>query len=96
MPSCPNFASVALICCSFCSFSLCGCYLSDVQAPALGAFALSLSEKLFHNLVAQFVGVANRSLYCFHRNISSFVLLMKFHRKEKVMQMNMIVQALWC
>jgi hypothetical protein len=31
-------ASVALICCWFCSFSLCGCSLSDVQAPALGAF----------------------------------------------------------
>ena len=44
MPSWPNFASVALICCSFCSFSLCGCYLSDVQAPALGAFR-SLTQR---------------------------------------------------
>ncbi len=44
MPSWPHFASVALICCSFCSFSLCGCYLSDVQAPALGAFR-SLTQR---------------------------------------------------
>jgi hypothetical protein len=38
MPSWPPFASVALICCLFCSFFLGGYYHSDRQTPALGVF----------------------------------------------------------
>jgi len=56
MPSEPNFASVALICCSFCSVSLCAATSQMGKLKLWEPFSPSPSDKLFHNLVAQFVG----------------------------------------
>jgi hypothetical protein len=62
MPAWPHFASIAFICCSFCSISLCGRHLSDSKFQLCELFSPSPSDKLFLNLVAQFVGLAMQDL----------------------------------
>jgi hypothetical protein len=61
MLSDPNFASVALMYCSFCSVSLCGRTSQMRKLQLWNPFASSPSNKLFHNLVAHFVGLEGKS-----------------------------------
>jgi len=70
MPAWPHFASIAFICCSFCSISLCGRHLSDSKFQLCELFSPSPSDKLFLNLVAQFVGKGKDESVTFSRRCS--------------------------
>jgi hypothetical protein len=52
----PGYSSISPIFCPFCSPSLCFCFLSQEQRPVLRDFHSSDQDKLFSNLIAQFVG----------------------------------------
>ena len=57
LASFPGSFSILPIFCPFCSPFHCFCHLLRVQHPILHDFRSSVQDELFHNLVAQFVGI---------------------------------------
>src|SRR5260370_26518520 len=92
----PGYSSISPIFCPFCSPSLCFRFLSQEQRPVLRDFPASDQDKLFSNLIAQFVGKAPATQRAVRSDLAQFCLWWRSeeHTSELQSHLNLVCRLL--